>query len=105
MLANEMDDPQAVRSRAESEARINGQRQAMLDEAAAHRAAIQREIDDTKAELELMMGELTKGEQRQVRMHAYLHALNGDSHGGMIQTEADRTCLRLARYMTTGEAK
>lgn len=93
-------------SRARSAARIQKIRDDMLAEQEAHRATMALEADKSRVELDIYMTDLTKGEQRLVRMHALLQFLNGDmSDVSNRQVAVDLIALRLARYMVTGEAK
>lgn len=99
------DDAAALElSRVKSHARIQAQRDALQQEREAHYATIAAQTEQAKTELEMVMAELSKGEARTVRLHAYLHVL---AHGDMadpssLQSQVDTACLRFARYMITG---
>jgi hypothetical protein len=95
-----------AQSKANAEERVKAARDAMLAEQAEHRATMAKEAEKSKSELDLYLGELTKPEQKQVRLHAFLQFMNGDmSDVSNKQVAVDLLALRLARYMVTGEAK
>jgi hypothetical protein len=80
-------------------------RAALLAEQEAHRATMAKDAERSKSDLEVYMSELTKGEQRLVRMHAYLTFMTADwAEASSRQVGVDLIALRLARYMVTGEA-
>jgi hypothetical protein len=83
--------------------RQDAARQLIADEQAAHRETVAKETAEKKTELELMLGELTKGEQRTVRLEAYLYVLKQGYDHAQLQSSVDSTTLRLARYMVSGD--
>ena len=82
--------------------RQEAERKRIADERALHQETVAKETEEKKTELELVLGELTKGEQRMVRLEAYLHVLKQGYDHSQLQSTVDVTTLRLARYIVSG---
>jgi len=92
-------------ARQRSQDKIKQARDALMAEQAEHHKTLAKDAERSKGDLEVYLGELTKGEQRQVRMQAYLTFMTADcADAGSRQAGVDLIALRLARYMVTGEA-
>lgn len=93
-----------AQSKAQALRRAQEERERVQREREEHLATVARESEDRKTELELLMDALKEPERRQVRMHAYLHALNDDwGLSNNVQAKVDEVALRLARYMIEGK--
>jgi hypothetical protein len=93
-------------STVKSKARIEEARQAMQSERDAHVATMRSESERAKSEVDLLLSELDPAEQRTVRMHAYLHVVNGEwSTPENRQADCDRIALNIARYMLLGDVR
>jgi len=69
-----------------------------------HLSALELEAVQRQDELGALLGLLDDAEQRQVRMHAYMHVLNSDwGSPSDLQAHVDNITLRLARFMVEGK--
>ena len=87
--------------------KVRAKQQADRDQAAKDRAEHEAEVaqraEEGKSELQKMLGRLDESEQRQVRLAAYTHILNGGwGTPNNLQEGVDQMCLRLARYVVEG---
>lgn len=100
----ETDEEKLEKSKQRAKDRIAAQRQQQADERKLHQDAIAAENAKSASELDVLLEKLPEPEQRQVRMHGYLVALNGQHDTpGNLQAHVDQQTLRLARYMVTGK--
>lgn len=97
-------DARAAKQEAAAKGRVEAIRREQESEREAHRRTVEQEAEKSRAGLDECMKELTKPEQRQVRLQAYLHVLRGDwDQPTHLQTAVDAIALRLARYMVEGK--
>jgi hypothetical protein len=93
-----------AQSKASALRRAQEERERAQREREEHLATIARESEDRKTELELLMEALKEPVRQQIRLHAYLHALNDDwGLSNNVQAKVDEIALRLARYVTEGK--
>lgn len=84
-------------------ARVDAARKLQQEERDAHQRTVDAEAEKSRAELDEVLEALSKTEQRQVRLHAYLHVLNGDFAPNHLQSHVDGIALRVGRYMMGGK--
>jgi len=102
---SEFEDIEVELSRQRSEAKIKEAREAIQREAEEHQKTLARENERAASELDDLLQQLSKTEQRAVRMHAYVTYMTSDWMEGSRQANVDLIALRLVTYMLTGVAK
>lgn len=102
-LTTEERDDRDRRQREKIRARQQAERDQAQRERDAHAAEVATQAETGKTELIKAMKALSEPEQRQVRLVAYTQILSGGwGTPNNLQQGVDEMCLRLARYVTTG---